>query len=845
LSFLIRMAWRDSRGQRGRLFLFLSCITIGVAAVVALRAFWVDVTRAINEQSLTLVGADLVVRSRTPFTDELTKELDALPGEHSREMRFATMAWFPQQEQTRLVQVRAIEGNFPFYGKLKVAPESSIADMRAGAPVALVEESLLLQFNAKVGDAIRIGEMELAIGGSMSEIPGETVAMAQLAPRVLVHYSIVEQTKLMGFGSRKFHRRTFKLPGEFDLAAFEANLKKWRKDQAFSYDTVATRQESIGRSLENLFQFLNLVALAALILGGIGIGSSVHLYVRGKLASVAVLRCLGASGGTATRLYLLQAVMMGIVGGVLGSLLGIGVQHALPHVLAGMLPVEVSLTVSPVTLLIGVGIGIAATLLFSLEPLLSVRRISPLMTLRQDFEAAEFGRWTRWGLRLLVAVAVVIAAVLTARTPKHGLAFSGGLLAVFALLAALATALLWTVRRTAVHKLPFAIRQGILNLYRPRNQTLLLTLAIGAGTFLIMTLHLSQAQILSQFSRSNATDSPNMILFDVQTDQVPEIKKMLEDRQLPELERVPIVTMRLAGINGVGVEDLRLKRSEQPRGERRPRWALNREYRSTYRSEIGRSEKVIRGTFTPVAEDPDGIVPISIEDGIAEQLQVDLGDNLTFDVQGVPVETEVTSVRKVDWYRVEPNFFVVFPTGVLEEAPQMIVVATRVPDAAASADLQKAAVSALPNVSVVDLSLVVGTLTKIFDSMTAAIDFMAILSIVTGIIVLICSLTVTRVQRQRESVLLKTLGASRSQLLGIMTTEFLLIGLLAGGSGAALATAAAWSLGHFVFESSFIFAWPAIVIGVISVMAITLVVGTLTSLDTYRKPSLEVLRGSD
>jgi putative ABC transport system permease protein len=379
------------------------------------------------------------------------------------------------------------------------------------------------------------------------------------------------------------------------------------------------------------------------------------------------------------------------------------------------------------------------------------------------------------------------------------------------------------------------------NLYRPNNQTLVMVLALGLGTFLIVTLLLVQRTLLEQIRVTGGEGRPNLVLFDVQSDQIDGVVETVKSNGLPIQERVPIVTMRLAGVNGRSIEALRQDSTADLT------WAHRREYRSTYRSALTESETLAEGEFVGEVEgtpmQSGAAVPISIETEIARnELNVGIGDTLTFDVQGVPVTTYVASMREVDWQRIGTNFFVVFPEGVLEQAPQTFVVLSNAPSSDQSARVQQAVVQKYPNVSAIDLSLVLSTFEELFGKMSYVVRFMALFSILTGLIVLVGAVVVSRMQRVQESVLLKTLGAARTTVLKIMSIEYLFLGVLAAGTGSLLSIAAAWALSAFVFEGPLLLApWPLIG-GLVVVTGLTIGIGLVNSRGIYNRPPLDVLR---
>jgi putative ABC transport system permease protein len=833
-----KMAWRESRATGKRLFLFVSSITLGVAALVAIGSFGQNLERAVQEQSKSLLGADLVITNRQLFSEETEELFRSWGGEQSREARLASMVYFPESDGSRLVEIRALEGDFPYYGELVTSPVEAAEQFREG-PYALVDDRMMLQFDVEVGDPVKIGVFHFTVAGKLQRIPGETMTETLIAPRVYIPLSYLSQTELVQFGSRISYRNAFQFGPTTDVEQLLEEAAPYLESQRLRSITVEDRQRRLGRSMENLYRFLSLVGFIALVLGGIGVASAIHIHIKQKLNTVAILRCLGASSGQASTIYLIQAALMSLAGAAVGVLLGIGLQALMPPVLSNFLPVVISFEVSWGAIWQGMAMGVGIGLLFALLPLLTVRRTSPLLALRfsyeqQDSLPREPLRWLVYGL---IVAAICLFAISRTQRWTQGLAFAGGTVAVFLLLVAVASLITVLVKRYFPDSWSYVWRQGLANLYRPDNQTIVVMLALGLGTFLITTLFLVQGTLLNAVSLAGSGDRPDMVLFDIQSDQRAEILQIVRSLDLPIQQDVPIVTMRLASINGRTVQEI----SEEPDRRRRD-WALFREYRSTYRESLIDSEEVLAGEWHGRVDSPSDKVWISLEQGIARDLGVSPGDQLVFDVQGMPVETEVGSLRKVDWERMQTNFFVVFPVGVLEDAPQFHVLMTQVRSAETSAQLQRTVVQLFPNVSTIDMALVLETVDAVLDNVTFVIRTMALFSIFTGLVVLVGAVISSRYQRIRESVLLRTLGASRLQIRKIMAIEYLFLGFFAAVTGLVLAIVSSWALSYFLFETEFVLEILPLVIVLWVVVGLTMLIGALSSRGLTDRPPLESLR---
>lgn len=874
MNFIFKMAWRDSRASRRRLTLFSLSVVLGIAALVAVGSFSANLARAIDTQAKGLVGADLVVTSRAPLSPAVERFLAGLHAAQAQDVTFTSMMVFPTDHDfTRLVQVRAMAGAFPFYGDFTTAPAAAAAQYRAaeeaaaaGAPaprVVILEQALLDQFNAKVGDPVKLGDATFTVIGALQKLPGEGPAVAAtFAPRALIPLSSLAATGLTGKPTLVRHRTMLKLASTQDPDAIAQQMRTQFAGDRLSFDTVAHRKRDLGRALENIQGFLSLVGFIALFLGAIGVASAIAVYVRQKITTIAVLRCLGASARQSFAVYLVQGTALGVLGAVLGAALGVAVQLAVPRLLGDLLPFPIDFFVSWPAVLRGGCAGLVICVLFALLPLLSVRRVSPLVALRSAF-AERVGRgrdpW-RILVGILIAVAVAAFAVWQTGRWRLGLGFAGMLAVGLGVLAGTAKAVAWTARtlsarsRRGARRAPYVVRQGIANLYRPQNRTVLLVFALGLGVFQMLTLYLARSTLLREIELSGGAGRPNLLFFDIQDDQLAPLEKLAAQNGAPVKVSAPIVTMKIAAVNGRKVDDvLAAERAARPPvGERRSRrgnrnggiasWTLRREYRSTYRDALTPTERLVSGQFVGRVAPGTAIVPISIEQGLMNEMHLKLGDEIDWDVQGVPMRSRITSVRAVEWRRLEPNFFVVFPAGVLEPAPKFFVVAMHAATPEISARVQRALVAAFPNVTAIDLSLVMQTLDGIFSKVAFVIRFMALFTVATGIIVLIGAVLTGKYQRIRETVLLRTVGATRRQLIQIMLVEYAVLGLLAAVTGGALALVANALLAHFVFHAPAAIPPGQVAAAVLLAVGLTLLTGALAERGVANHPPLDVLR---
>ncbi len=826
--------------------MYTGSIALGVAALVSINSFRENVATSIRGQSRVLLGADLELRSRQPFPDSVRAVLDSVVEEGtlvSEVTSFASMALALRSGLTRLVDVRAVQGDFPFYGAIETAPPDQWQRLQTGRH-ALVDSTVLIQLDVSLGDTLAIGESRFVVIGALTRVPGEVGLRAAIGPRVYIPGTYLNETGLLRFGSRARYAALLRMD-EAALDDFLGAHREFFRANSLRIDTAAEREEELTQSLTLLARYLGLLGLIALLLGGIGVASAVHVFVKGRLQTVAVFRCLGATQRTMFAVYLVQAGLLGLVGAGVGVVIGATVQALLPSLFADFLPLDVGRALDWRAAIAGLGIGLWVAVIFALHPLLTVRNVPPLKALRSEYEARR-GMRDPWLYMALLAVVASILGLSIWQAPARsvGLGFAGGALMTTGILWCIAFVVIRATRRAVPRSAPFAVRQGISNLFRPHNQTVAVTLAVGFGVFLLGTLYVVQWNLLERIQITSYTERPNLFLFDIQGDQRSDVEALLRDRGLPVLDVTPIVSSRIARVNGRTVEEL-LRDST----ERRSRWPMAREYRNTYRDTLVTSETLTAGEWwrdERRGRDPVRALPrVSVEEGIADELGIGVGDRITWNVQGRQIETVVTSLRRVDWARFETNFFVVFEPGVLESAPQSFVTLTRAADARQRAEVQRDLVLQHPNVAALDLTLVQDTLDRVLGSVALAIRFMALFSSGSGVIVLVGAIATSRFQRIRENALLKTLGAQSKLITQILMTEYFTLGTLAALTGVLLAAVAGWALVRFFFELTFQLPMLNLVGLWLFATAITTTIGMLGSREVVRNAPLVVLRHTD
>ena len=831
-----KLAWKDGKNNWFRLILFIFSIVIGIAALVAVNSFNDNLLKDIDNQARAFLAADVVLYANESFAEADSLFFDSIANEQANDARLSSMVSFPQTGATRLAQVVGIEGNYPFYGTFETVPENALQNYRKGN-CALVDENIALQYQLSVHDTLRVGKLTMPIAGFVTKIPGNINISASLAPSVYIPLDSLEKTNLIQAGSRVYYRKYIRATGQQSEKNILTALRPAIRTYNLSWETAAFRKENLGKGFENIFRFLNLLGFMALIIGSIGSASSVVIYLKEKHNTIAILRCLGVSAPEALLIFLIQTIVLGFLGSLLGVVLGHYLQMYIPFMLADFIPLNINFSISWKAVFLGLGTGLTSTMLFSFLPLKNIKHISPLSALQTGPDASH----TKVSGKIIIIIVILgvtlALAIIQSKSITIGTGFMAGIVITCLAMYLISKLLILVVRHLFITKSGFVWKQGLVNLFRPNNQTMVLVIVLGMSIFLIATLNLVQKNLIEQVNIIGDQNKTDLVLFDIQPGQLTEVDSLINRRKLTTNQVVPIITLRL--------EKIRNKRLGALKNDERgsiPNWLLYMEHLVTYRDELLPSEKIIEGKFTPVkAHDSDSTF-ISLTKSMADQLHVELGDAIEFNVHGLSLKTYVGSIRKLDWQRIQNNFMFVFPSGVLEKAPQHYAYLISSSDKNSTAQLQNELSDLMPNISSIDLQLILGTLDAIIDKTAFVIRFMALFSIITSLIVLGATVLNTRQAKIRENVLLRTLGASEKQVNAILLLEYLFIGLFAGITGIVMSILSSWGLTTYFFDLLFFPDVKRMAILLFITMAIIVIIGWLHNKSILNRSPMEVLK---
>lgn len=828
---LLRLAVRETRGASRHAAFFAACIALGVGALTGVTGFGSAVERTIRREARALLGADVQIETKRPLSAQaegVLKRLEARGAATARVLEMASMASSSRDGAAQLVELKAVGPGYPFYGRVVTEPEGAFAALAERGNL-VAEESLLVRLDRRVGDRVRIGRSEFRIAGVLRKEPDRVAGAFSLGPRVLVWAADAEAAGLVRSGSRIRWRTLLKLAPELRAEEVDESLARELKGERAEVTTYAEAQPWLRRFLVQLTSYLSLLALMALFLGGIGVGMSVHAFLREKLPTLAVLKCLGFDSRTLIAGYLLQTMLIALAGGAAGVALGTMVQAALPAFLRGMVPEGLPRLPGFVSAFNGVGMGLGVALLFSTWPLLSIRTVRPLRILRRDVEESEGGPAAPrpWAVAGALAAGLSALALWQAGSLRDGGIFLGALAGALGALGAGAWGLLKAMRRVrGGHPM---VRHGLANLHRPGSRSATVLVAVGLGTAVTLAAHLVEHSLLARVTENMPKDAPDFFFVDIQPDQ----KRGFEAESArfgvkPTLQSV--ARSRLESVKGVAVAEMDLE-------GRRDRWYFEREYVLTFADRLPPGNAVVRGRWSPESGTPW----VSVEEDAAKHLGLDLGDAVEMDVQGTPLKARVTSIRSVNWGNFSTNFYMIFSPGSMKEVAYAWLATAQVPSGS-SFGLQRALAKTFPNVTAIQLRAVLDTVGSVLGRLAAAIRFMGAFAVAAGIFVLAGAVASTRFRRLRESALLKTLGATRGQAAAALAVEYAVLGSAAGLLGAATAAALAWVVCRWVMKLPLVLEWEALAGAWALAAAGTVATGFLSTYGVLCRKPLEVLR---
>jgi putative ABC transport system permease protein len=843
-ALLVRMVLRQSRGGRGRLVFFAACIAVGVAALVGVGALVDAIEAGLRARSRELLGGDLEVQSRRPLPD-VSAHLPA----RDRELGRVDVTALPTMVQnaagaSRLAEVKAIDvkrGRYPLVGGLVLRPDRPLSELLDERSVVVTPE-LQRDLGLALGSELRIGGKPFTVRGVIAQQPERLQFSFVFGPELLISRAGLTRAALLGDGSRVRYRSLLAFAEDTDVRAL-ARIKRELLAALpgggtfVEVETHDEAQPALRDTLERVRRYLGLVALLSLLLGCVGVAQIASTWIAQSAQDTAVLRCLGFRPRDVLAFHLGHVLLIAVLGSAAGSVLGLALPVLASRARPDLIPAPDLLAIAGGALAQGVGLGAFVALLFCVPPLTAIWKVSPALVLRSEAAPLPVPPAVRAVAIALCAAGVFAAAWSQARDALHALAFACGVGALSALLWLGAAGLQRAVGLLPRGRLPVLLWQGAAALVRPGAGTTSSIVALGLGTLVVLAISLVEDILGAEVSAALPADAPSVFLADVQPDQWPGIAQLGARHGAQNVQNAPVVMARLSRIDGRPVSELVRERAQAGGDAQRASWVYTREQRVTWQARLPEHNTIVAGALWR----RPGVAELSIEQDYARDLGVGLDSRVMFDVQGVPIEFVVTSLRKVQWRSFSPNFFLVVEPGYLDDAPQFHIAAMRL-DAAVEQRVQDELTERYPNVTVIRVRSIIERVSSILDQVALGVRLLGGFAVLTGLVILIGTVAATQLRRAREAALLKTLGVTRARVAAMFAWEYALRGAVAGALGALGAYALAYGFTSQVLELARAPSLALCIAAVLCATVLSVLGGLLASTRALLVPPLLVLR---
>lgn len=846
---LLRLAVRELlRSWRFGLF-FIFNLSLGLTGFISLEAFNEALEGQIQQNAKAILSADIGVESRRELTDAEKESLQkVLPANAETSQIYEFFAMLNSSKGSRLVMVKAIDQNYPFYGEMtlssgQVVSQKSEKDILTEAKAWIYPE-LKSQLGLIPGDDIQIGNLKLQVSNIVDKDATQTFRMASLAPRIYVNRALLDQTGLLQYGSTFSLAYLVKLPEGFVDTQIRDELYKAIQDPQVRVETSATAGEDSGRQLGYLSDYLGLVAIVALFMSALGAAYIYRLFLSTRMKEIAILRSLGLQSQEAVGVYIIQAALLGLLATIPTILFSLLILPALTAALSSFTPFDLTPIITAESIVVCILMAVFGSFVVSLPFLVKIFDLRAAKLFSEEKFSVSEGQRRYW--TFLPAAALFLGlSVYQAHSFRVGGLFVAAMIAVILVLLVVGYV---TVRSAGILKglKRWYWRFSFLSLSRRAGASLAVFVALGLGTLLINILPQLKNSLQNEFRVEASSKVPSLFMFDIQDEQWTGVEELLAEHKVEPIGRSALVRARILKVNGQDYERKVEEGTFKTREEEREARSRNRGMNLSYRSDLSTSETITSGKpFSgPFNPDSGKRAELSIEQRFADRMNFKLGDVIVFDIQGIEVEGEIVNFRKVKWTSFQPNFFILFQPGVLEEAPKTFIAAIPfLPDQQRN-ELQNAMAQKFSNISVIDVVRTVDDVLKTAEKMSWSLELMAALALVTGYIVLFSIVRSQIKIRRWELNMLKILGASGSAVSGFILTEFAFLSFFASFVGALLSIVVSYSLNIFIFESDFVISWIQPLSSVVLITGLSLVISWLASLDIIRESALGILRES-
>lgn len=813
-----RMARRELRGGTKGFRILLACLALGVAAIASVQTLADAILAGLREDGRSILGGDIALRS---LYRELTPEqIDLLTEDSAQLIRFIELRTMArQQDGSTLVELKAVANDYPLYGTLTLQDERTYDPALLSQQEqwgALVDPALAERLQLGIADTIQIGEQNYRITGIIQREPDRAGGMGGFWPRVMVHKDSLSSTGLMREGSMLYHQYRLALPPEIDVTERRLNLEEQFAGSSVRIRDFQNAAPRVERVIERLSLFLTLVGLTALLVGGVGVSNAVRAYLDSKLRTLAMLKCVGASGQLLFQIYLLQILALAAAGIVLGLIVGALIPPIAGQLLDRLLPVPVKIGIYPGALALAALFGLLVTLCFAVWPLAQANQVPAAGLFRANLEANRLRPAAGYiVLTVLLVLALIALTLITAVHQVFALAFVIGALLTFVLFRLAAWLIMSASRKLKSPRSP-TLRLALTNLHRPDAPTPNVVLSLGLGLTVLVAISLIEGNMSQQIQDSIPEQAPAYFFVDIQSDQIDGFTELVEN--IPgayDLTKVPFIRGRITQIKGMDPEKTLVKEEEA--------WMIRGDRGLTYSTQAPEKSLIIAGEWWP--EDYAGPPLMSIHKDLADGFDVGLGDTISLNILGREITAEVANIRDLDWQSMQLNFAIMLSPEPLRRAPHSFVATVAAETNAAEIQIQREVLNQYPNITSVRIKDALNQVNNIISNVGAAVRAIAAVTLLAGTLVLAGAIVAGHRRRVYDAVVLKVLGATRFDVFRAFLLEYGLLGLCTALIAAIIGTITAWGVIIFVMDQDFILLPTTIILTTLLCTAITLALG--------------------
>ncbi len=841
IAKLLAIAARQVRGGLSGFYIFMACVALGVMMIAALGAVTESLRAGLESEGQTLLGGDILLSRMHVRADDKERQILKSTGIVGESASMRSTARAIDDSDQMLIEIKAVDETYPLVGELKLKNGISARDAFRKPSRAAVDQLVLERLKLKVGDKFNLGSSTLEIEAVIDETPDGLTHRLTFGPRVLISLPTLLQTGLVQPGALINWRYAIKLAeqknaGDDELQKLRNNLKQGLSGAGF---TIADRREpspQLSRTLERLRQFLTLMGLTALLVGGVGVANAVSTFIDRQRKTIATFKSIGATNSQVMTVYLIQILMMTAIGIIVGLALGLAIPAALAFFYGKSLPIPATLTIPVWSTFAAVAYGALVALLFSLWPLGQTSRVSAAALFRDNVMNEK--KWPPTYIvlaTLALAIALAVFAVMTSGSQKLALYYCGCLLLAFLTFIALGEGVSWIARRIRRPRNP-ELSLAIGNLGAPGGLTRSVILSLGAGLSVLVAVSLADASFVDELGSRLPENSPDYFVLDIPKDEMENFRNAIEGEVAgTAIKSAPMLRGRLVKLNGTPVEQINAPPDAQ--------WVLSGDRGITYSDKAPEDGKIVEGKWW--SKEYSGEPLVSFESELAEQLGLKISDTVTVNILGRDVTARIANLRRVNWESLAINFVMIFSPNTLTGAPVNQLATVKLPDQTSLANegqLTRNLAKKFPSITVIRVRDAIKTFNQVFAKVMTAVRAATSVTLLAGAIVLAGALATAQRRRILEAAILSALGANRRKILSAHLSEYIILALTTAGFAIAIGAFASWLVLTEAMDVEFMFSWRAVALALSISMGLVVAFGLLGTWAILRAKPVPYLR---